>query len=386
VTIVYGDDMPFRQDDLPTVGIVGAGQLALMLYEASLRLGVPVVVLGAEADPAVRAAPGSIVGDPRSGDDLRALAERCDVVTFDHELVDPALLSRLESEGVVLHPSAATMAVAVDKEAQQRLFTELGLPLPPTVVAADPEAAAEAARAFGPPVVVKTAHGGYDGRGVGLLDDRVEVEAWIGERPGPFLVQPCLELEAEVAVQVVRSPEGAMATYPVVRTVQEDGMCAVVAVPSGLPAALEDDARRIAERIAEALGVVGLLAVELFVVDGRLYVNEIAARPHNSGHVTQDSSLTSQFDNHLRAVCGLPLGATDLVVPAAAMVNVVGYSRHEAPDLRTAPPDVAVHLYGKDPWPGRKLGHVTAVATTVEEATARARKAADVLNGVGADR
>jgi 5-(carboxyamino)imidazole ribonucleotide synthase len=245
----------------------------------------------------------------------------------------------------------------------------------------DAEAAAGAARAFGRAVVVKTAHGGYDGRGVGLLSRRDAIESWTDGRPGPFLVQPRLDLEVELAVQVVRGPDGERVTYPVVRTVQEDGMCAVAVVPSGLPAELEAQARELAERIADALEVVGLLAVELFVVDGEILVNEIATRPHNSGHVTQDSSLTSQFDNHLRAVSGLPLGSTDQVVPAAAMANVVGGSRHHRPDIGSVPPDVAVHLYGKEPWPGRKLGHVTAVAATADEAVARARRAAGALTG-----
>lgn len=378
--LVYGADMS-PPDDRPTVGIVGAGQLALMLYEASLRLDVPVAVMGAATDPAVRAVPGAVVGDPRDAADLRAFAARCDVLTFDHELVSPELLQQLERDGAVLRPSARAMAVAVDKAAQHQLFTALDLPVPPTILAHSPEAAAGAALTLGKPVVVKTAHGGYDGRGVGLLALGDPVERWTDGRTGPFLVQPCLELDAEAAVQVVRGPGGELATYPVVRTVQEDGMCAVAMVPSGLPPELEALARSMAERIAEALEVVGLLAVELFVVDGRLLVNEIATRPHNSGHVTQDSSLTSQFDNHLRAVCGFPLGATDLVVPAAAMANVMGRSREHRPDLGAVPPDVAVHLYGKSPWPGRKLGHVTAIADHPEEAATRARRAAAALTG-----
>lgn len=361
---------------------MGGGQLALMLYEASLRLDEPMVVLGADgSDPAVRTAPGSMVGDPRSFGSLGSLAARCDVVTFDHELVSPEDLLRLEELGAVLRPSAATMAVAVDKVAQHRLFAELRLPVPPTVVALTPEEAARAAREQEQPVVVKTARGGYDGRGVARLPVHDAVGAWAGDRPGPFLVQPALELDGEVAVQVVRGVDGATAAYPVVRTIQDDGMCRIVQVPSGLPAELEERAQTVAVRLADALGVVGLLAVELFVVGAELLVNEIATRPHNTGHVTEVASLTSQFENHLRAVCGLPLGSTDLVVPAAAMANLVGRSRHEPPDLRAVPPDVAVHLYGKSPWPGRKLGHVNAVASTAEEAAAKAWRAAEAAMG-----
>ena len=369
------------------VGIVGGGQLALMLVEASLRLDVAVTVLGAHgSDPAVRAAARSIVGDPRSFDDLRALADRTDVLTFDHELVSPHVLDRLEREGVVLRPSAAAMTTAVDKAAQHHLFSELAVPAPPTAVAHTADAATDAARSFGGAVVVKAARGGYDGRGVAVLQSPGAVGKWMRAHGGPVLVQPALDLAAEVAVQVVRGVSGDVLAYPVVRTVQHDGMCHVVQVPAGLAPALETEARSHALRIAEALGVVGLLAVEFFVVADDLLVNEIATRPHNSGHVTERSSVTSQFENHLRAVCGLPLGATDLVVSAAAMANVIGGSDDSGLDLRAVEPDVSVHLDGKVSRPGRKLGHVTVIAPTAGEAADRAIRGAAALTGLGVGR
>jgi 5-(carboxyamino)imidazole ribonucleotide synthase len=363
------------------VGIVGGGQLARMLVEASLRLDIPVTVLGERADdPAVVVAPGAVVGDARSIEDLRSLAERVDVITFDHELVSPLLLCTLQHEGAVLRPSAAAMATAVDKVAQSRLFSAVGVPAPPTILALTAQAVDGAAQAFGGSVAVKTGRGGYDGRGVALVADPGNAGNWAQERSGPFLVQPVLDLDAEVAVQVVRGVDGVCVTYPVVRTVQQDGMCRVVYLPSGLSVELEAEASDHARRIAEAIGVIGVLAVEFFVVAGKLLVNEIAARPHNSGHITETSSVTSQFENHLRAICGLPLGSADILVPAAAMANVVGRSRGDLLDVGAVPPDVSVHLYGKAPRPGRKLGHVTVVAPTADAAVERALSGAAAIN------
>ena len=362
------------------VGIVGAGELALMLYEASLRLQIPIEVLGRDRrDPAVRAVPGALLGDPQHLGHLAALAERCDVVTFDREPVAPEVLRGLERRGVVLAPSAAVMEVALDKAVQHRCLSELALPLPPTIVARTASAVRGAAAAFGGPVVLTTASGGHDGRGAHRVDDAGAAEAWALDRVGPYLVQPVLALEAEVTVLVARGARGETAAYPVVRTVRRDGTCRVVHVPSGLVPELEAEARSIAVRIADGLGVVGVLAVQLLVVAGSLLVDEIAARPHHSGHLTQVATITSQFDNHLRAVSGLPLGSTDLVVPAAATADVVARHTGVRPDLQALAPDVSLRLHGEEPRPGRTLGHFTAVAPTVDEAVERARGAAAAL-------
>ena len=363
-----------------TLGIVGGGQLAVMTAEAARRLGVRSTALAASTDdPIHRVVGSSIVGDARDPRDLRRLAEQCELVTFDHELVDPAVLAMLEDEGIVLRPGATAMAIAIDKHRQLRLFRSLGLAVPDTVVVHDVDAAIAAATDFGD-AVLKSATGGYDGRGV-LLDGRPDaIRAWFPEREATVLVQPRIHIDDEIAVQVVRAVDGSMVVYPVVRTVQEDGMCAVVQVPSGLAPDVELDAQRQAEMIAEEIGVVGVLAVEFFVIDGAVVLNEIAARPHNSGHVTLESSRTSQFENHVRAVVGQPLGSTELVVPAAAMANVVGVDGMDGRFGRL-PTDVAVHLYGKEPRPGRKLGHVTSTASSTEVAVERAVQAARQLEG-----
>lgn len=365
-------------DTLRTIGIVGGGQLAVMTAEAARRLGIGVVALAATPDdPVHRVVPDTCVGDARDIRDLRLLADRCDGLTFDHELVDPVVLALLEDEGIVVRPGATAMAVAIDKHRQFRLFRSRGLPVPETAIVHTADEAIAAVQSFGSSVL-KAATGGYDGRGV-LLDASPDaIRRWYPESRATVLVQPRLAIEDELAVQVVRGANGDMVTYPVVRTVQRDGMCAVVHVPSGLPLRLEVEASTIARTIAEAIGVIGVLAVEFFVVDGAVVINEIAARPHNSGHVTLESARTSQFENHVRAVVGQPLGSTDLVVPAAAMVNVIG---GDHPDGRFGPlpSDVAVHLYGKRPRPGRKLGHVTSTASSIDVAVERAMRAAREL-------
>lgn len=362
-----------------TIGIVGGGQLALMMAEAAAPLGLRIECLvGGPDDPVVRVVPQAQVGSARDLTDLRRLAQRCDALTFDHELVDPVGLAVLEDEGVVLRPGATALAVAIDKHRQMRVLRGLGLPVPETVVAHSLDEALDAVAAFGGEAVLKVATGGYDGRGVLLDASAASVRSWFPITPTTVLVQPRLAIDHELATQVVRGADGEIVVYPVVRTVQQDGMCAVVQVPSEIESDIEQESVRIATAIAEAIGVVGVLAVEFFVADGRLLFNEIAARPHNSGHVTIESSRTSQFENHLRAVAGLPLGATDLVVPAAAMVNVIG-GREASLGSTPLPADVAVHLYGKTPRPGRKLGHVTSIAETTDDAVERAVRAARAL-------
>ena len=376
----------------PVIGIVGAGQLALMMFEASLRLDLEIRVLGAANDePALRVVPRGEIGDPRDADVLRSFAEGVDVITFDHELIDIDSVRALERAGKLVRPCSLALSVAIDKQQQQILFTELDIAQPPTyvVVGVDSLRAAVTDRAF--PVVIKHASGGYDGRGVHVVEGQQQLDTLIGSvHPETaidvvFIVQPRVEIELEIAVQVVRSPHGETVSYPVVRTVQEDGICRMVHVPADIPEQLGKTAVDAAIRVAHHLEVVGVLAVEFFVVGGRLLANEIAARPHNSGHITMESSITSQFENHLRAVAGLPLGSTDLVVGAASMVNVIGSNSPRNDVTPALPIDTAVHPYGKAHRPGRKLGHVTAVGDSIDEVIHRARRAAEALEPQGAD-
>ena len=368
--------------DQPVVGMVGGGQLARMTHQAAIPLGLSLRLLAERADDGA----ALVVHDVELGspDDLAALtrfAKGCDVVTFDHEHVPTAVLQSLEADGVVTRPSSAALLFAQDKLAQRRRLSELGLPIPAYAEVHEPADVAAFAADHGWPVVLKAVRGGYDGRGVWMVDGPLDA------LPGPEVyVEQRVPLVHELAMQVARRPSGEMRAFPVVETVQDKGICVEVIAPAPrLSPGLAADAERLALRIAEELGVVGLLAVELFEAPGGLLVNELAMRPHNSGHWSIEGARTSQFEQHLRAVLDWPLGDTTPVAPVVVMANVLG---GETTDLaRTLPvalagePSVSVHLYGKSARPGRKLGHVTAMGTDVASVRASARRAAALLRG-----
>jgi 5-(carboxyamino)imidazole ribonucleotide synthase len=372
---------------VPTVGIVGAGQLARMMYQASISLAIPVRLLAADpADGAVRIAGDVTIGAPDSLEALRAFASSCDIVTFDHELVEPEHLRALEAAGTVLRPGAKAAAVVVDKREQRAAMHRAGASMPlheevRTFAEVDAFAASS-----GWPLVLKAARGGYDGRGVWMVRGEDEARTIVADLAGrPLIVEEFCDIEAEFAVQVARRPGGEFVTYPAVDTFQRDGVFHESVAPSALPSSLTTRATEVAVAIAEEIDCVGMLAVEFFVAGGRLLANELAARPHNTAHYTIEGCVTSQFENHLRAVCDLPLGSTRLTAPAVATVNVFGPA--DGSDLVTALPDLLsvdvahLHLYGKAARPGRKLGHVTVCAAGRDEALARARTAASRVAG-----
>lgn len=362
------------------VGIVGGGQLAVMMAEAAEQLELEVCSLAGRADdPIFKRGAQAFVGDARNVEDLRRLADQSDVLTFDHELIDTSMVRQLEDEGIECRPGLRTLAIATNKQRQWELFSQLHLSQPETVVVNSVDAALRAIEEFNEEAVLKTATGGYDGRGVLLDTNEAVVREWFPSVT--VLVQRAIAIEVELAVQVVRSFDGEIVSYLPVRTVQANGMCSVVHVPAQINDKLEADATMIARAIAEKIGVVGILTVEFFVANGQLIVNELAARPHNSGHLTIEAARTSQFENHMRAVAGLPLGSTAPVVPAAAMANIVG-KIESLEGVVWGSPNVAIHLYGKTPRPGRKIGHVTASAETSDKAVALALSAArDIQNG-----
>lgn len=373
----------------PVVGIVGGGQLARMSLQAAIPLAIPIRVLAERADDSA-ALVGADIAIGRA-DDLQALlafAQTCDVITFDHEVVPAAHLAALTEAGHVLRPSAATMAFAQDKLIQREACAEAGLPIPPFALLSNRHEAAEFGRAHGFPFVVKAARGGYDGRGVWVVRDAVEAGRIVGElteRGIPPLAEAFIPIERELAVLVARRPDGETRSYPLVETVQVNGMCREIIAPADVSLALAEEAAVIAERLADLSGVVGLLAVELFETGGRLLVNEVATRPHNSGHYTIDGAVTSQFEQHLRAILDWPLGETSLTAPHAVMVNVVGGADGSDPRSRMAEavavPGAHIHLYAKQPRPERKIGHVNATGDDLAETLARAHQAVGFLQG-----
>jgi 5-(carboxyamino)imidazole ribonucleotide synthase len=366
---------------LPVVGMVGGGQLARMTHQAAIALGQSLRVLAASPDDGAALVAADVqIGSHTDLDALRRFAKGCDVVTFDHEHVPGDLIRAIEADGVTVAPSSAALRFAQDKAAMRDQLGRMGAPIPrwaKVSSAADVEAFAGGAW----PVVLKATIGGYDGRGVWIVET-VEDAAAIIATGAPLIVEERVALRREVAALVARSPFGQVAAYPVVETVQRDGICVEVIAPApGLDATTATAAQQLAIGIATELGVVGLLAVEMFDDGDRLLVNELAMRPHNSGHWTIEGSRTSQFEQHLRAVLDYPLGDTRPMARWVVMANVLGGPTGGMPiderihHMMAAEPGVKLHLYGKQPRPGRKLGHVTALGndlTALRAATARA--------------
>lgn len=371
----------------PHVGIIGGGQLARMTHRAAIDLGVDVTVLCEEPDaPAVRAGARHLAGSPERFEDLRRLAAAVDVVTLDHERTPATSLARLADLGHRVAPGALAASLGQDKVQARAVLERHGVDVAPWCRTDDlGEVEAFAAR-HGWPIVLKRPSGGYDGRGVWVAGDRRSAGAVL-DAVGSVLAEPHLGFEHELSVLVARSASGELVAYPPVETVQRDGQCDEAFVPPAVRAEVAVRARALASHVAEVVELVGVMAVELFVLDDWLLLNELAVRPHNSGHLTIEACETSQFENHLRAVLGLPLGSTDLRVPAACMANVVGTDDGGDPldDLRAAlaVAGLSVHRYGKAPRPARKLGHLTATGRDLAEARARVRRARAALLGGG---
>ncbi|HEV2886174.1 MAG TPA: 5-(carboxyamino)imidazole ribonucleotide synthase [Jatrophihabitans sp.] len=378
---------------LPVVGMVGAGQLARMTHQAGIALGQSLRLLAESADDGAAMVAGDVqVGDYRSLADLRRFAAGCDVLTFDHEHVPSEHLRALAADGVLVLPSAQALRFAQNKAEMRRRLAGLGVAAPAwrdLSTEADPRAAlAELAEQAGWPVVLKAISGGYDGKGVWIVDSLADAEPLLAAGTA-LLAEAKVDLDFEIAAVVARSPFGQGAAWTVVETVQQDGICTEVIAPAPrLSATQAELAQQLALRIAAELDVVGVLAVELFVQrGGALLVNELAMRPHNSGHWTIEGSRTSQFEQHLRAVLDYPLGVTARTAPVVVMANVLGGPDGTEPaldervhHLMARWPDVKIHLYGKGFRPGRKVGHVTAVGTQLDQVRDRARAAADYLS------
>jgi 5-(carboxyamino)imidazole ribonucleotide synthase len=359
-----------------------------MAGEAASTLGLSMAVLAERPDDAAcEVATEVVLGSPFVAADLRAIAARCDVLTFDHEQVDLEMVAELAAQGALVRPGADTLELAVDKARMRTVLDDAGVPVPAYLVVDEgPEAldaVASFAAAHGWPVMIKAARGGYDGKGVWPVADRAEAAGVLAGVAGRVVVEELLPLDAELAVMVVRRPSGASAAWPAVETAQVGGVCREVLVPGRLDADVLEAASALGQKVAEIAGGVGVMAVELFWSSGRLLVNEVATRPHNSGHWTMEGAVTSQFENHVRAVLDLALGSTAPQHLHVASVNVFGGSAGEDPAQLLARglavEGAHVHLYGKSARAGRKLGHVTVCGDEAEVVRSRAWSAAIAL-------
>ncbi|MDH6677745.1 5-(carboxyamino)imidazole ribonucleotide synthase [Rhodococcus sp. LBL1] len=356
---------------MPVVTMIGGGQLARMTHQAAVGLGQTLRVLAGSIDePAAQVSPDVVLGSHTDLAALRKAALGSNALTFDHEHVPTEHLDVLVTEGVNVQPPPQALVYAQDKLAMRRKLSEMGAPVPAFAEVTWAEDVVRFGAEHGWPVVIKAVRGGYDGRGVWITDDSDEAEAIVTEQLDKgvtLMVEQAIDFTRELSAMVARSPFGQGASWPVVETVQRSGQCAVVLAPApDLSDSLAAEAEQLALRVAAELGVVGAMAVELFeTTDGTLIVNELAMRPHNSGHWTQDGARTSQFEQHLRAVLDYPLGDPSPIAPVTVMANILGAP--EAPTMSmderlhhlfARMPDVKVHLYGKGERKDRKIGHV----------------------------
>ncbi|HYO39957.1 MAG TPA: 5-(carboxyamino)imidazole ribonucleotide synthase [Nocardioidaceae bacterium] len=381
----------------PVLAVVGGGQLARMMAQAAVGLGVPLRLLAEGPDvSAAQVVRDPVVGDYRDLDTLRAVAAGCAVVTFDHEHVPSEHLHALAAAGHPCRPGPQALVHAQDKAVMRARLDALQVPSPRhREVTGGPAAVAEfAASVGGFPVVLKTTRGGYDGKGVWVVSSQEECASAFetaADTGVAILAEELVDFRRELSALVARSPSGQVAAYPVVESVQQDGVCLEVTAPApDLDPGLAVEAQRIAMRLADELDVTGILAVEMFETrDGRVLVNELAMRPHNTGHWSMDGAVTGQFENHLRAVLDLPLGAPEARAPWTVMVNILGGAHGRLsedlyggfPHVLARDPRLKVHLYGKPVSPRRKVGHVTAFGADLDDVRERARHAAAWFRG-----
>lgn len=374
------------------IGILGGGQLAQMLAQAAISLGMSTVIFEREADsPASRLTQHAIVGQWNEPTALDDFVRHAQVVTLENEFVDAKVLAQLEARGVTVYPSSKTLTRIQDKLTQKECMAAAGIAIPAFRAVATRGAVNAAGRDFGWPVVLKARRDGYDGHGNATLRGPDDIgDAWErlgGDKQRALFVEAFVPFTSELAVMVARSSTDEVQVYPVVQTEQRNHICHRVLAPAPIDAELADVARDLALRAVAAVDGVGIFGVELFLTPDGILFNEMAPRPHNSGHYTIEGCVTSQFENHLRAVLGLPLGSTAMRAPAAVMVNLLGQQRDAVGREGNSPyaaalavPDAHLHLYGKrEVRPGRKMGHITALGNSLAEAAERAGRAVELV-------
>ena len=370
------------------LGILGGGQLAKMTAQAAAKLDIDVVIFARREDePALKVTPFQVIGDWEDDDKLRQFASQCDVVTLESEFVDASILRKIESYGVKVYPTSDTIAQVQDKYDQKRLMQSVGLEVPrfrKVSVATD---VLDAAAEFGFPVIVKARRDGYDGYGNALVQRAHDIQPALEKLQGrELMVEEVVLFVRELAVMVARDANGDIRDYPVVETIQKNGICHIVRCPAPIEESSALPAIDMAKRAVEAISGVGVFGVELFeLADSTIVYNEIAPRPHNSGHYTIEGTITSQFENHVRAVMGYPLGDVAQIAPATAMINILG-ERNGTPNADALKQVLTtggahVHLYGKrEVRVGRKMGHITVLGYSVDGAEKVARLALSRLN------
>ena len=367
--------------EFPIVGVIGAGQLARMMIAPAIALGVDLKLFAASSEDSAALSAEHVVGNFLNPDEVLAFAKTCDVITFEHELIPNSVIKVLEQNQVVVRPSSSAFIYSQNKAQMRKILQENNLPIPNwNLYSGDKDPGIPF------PLIAKSISGGYDGRGVWVVADESELRELLKIQP-TLLLEEKLNFTSEIAVMVARSPHGQAATWPPTLTVQRDGICIQTITPApDISDTLKISAQEIALKIADLIGLVGVMAIELFVVGDRLLINELAARPHNSGHWSIEGSVTSQFEQHLRAILDLPLGDTSMRADFAVMGNVLGGAKTNMyrPYLHlfARTPYLKVHQYRKEVKAGRKVGHVTAIGNNLATLQSEVSHAVDYMNGV----
>ena len=367
------------------LGIVGASQIARMTHQAAVKLGITPRLLAEDLhDSAALAAPAAVFSHP---DALAAFAESCEVITFEHERLDLGLLQRLEDDGTVIRPGTRTVRAAFDKMHQRRVLLNRGFPVPAFAEVRGPDDLLDFSGVYGWPLVLKSVRSGEPGdRGVWIVENAQEALRVMSEQSSrQLMVEEYLAIVKELVLVLARRPGGSARCYPLVELSIDDGAIKEIRAPAAVGHHVATESRELSLRLADELEAVGILAVELFLTTNGLIINELAARPHNAGHWTIEGAPTSQFENHVRAVLDLPLGPTWATAPAIVTINVMGGLEFidpadHLPEALTVE-GAQIHLYGKQPLPGRKLGHVTAIGDDMAQAQSLARRAEAALMG-----
>jgi 5-(carboxyamino)imidazole ribonucleotide synthase len=373
-SFIYDKTMSER---FPTVGVIGAGQLARMMVAPATALGVNLILFAQSADDSGAQITHHIIGDYNDLESLKSFAAQCDVVTFEHELVPLSVIKGLEASGVRIYPPSTAFLYSQDK-AEMRAKLQ-SFPAPAWKVVTSTQEVDQY------PLIAKAISGGYDGRGVWKINSQDELAEVLKTTPR-LLIEELISFDSEIAVMVARSPHGQATSWAPTETIQEDGICTLTITPAqSVAPEIAEQAQKLALDIAQEVGVIGVMAVEMFVKGEHLYINELAMRPHNSGHWTIDASRTSQFEQHLRAILDLPLGDPAMTHDFAVMGNILGGEKTDMYrpylHLMARNPDIKFHQYKKEVRIGRKIGHVTAVGSDLLQLTTDVKHARDYMSG-----
>mgnify|MGYP003340899278 FL=1 len=368
---------PETREYFPTVGVIGAGQLARMMVAPATALGISLRLFAQDSADSGAQVCAHVVGDFKNVDALKEFAKDCDVITFEHELVPLSVIKGLEASGVRVYPPSHAFIYSQDKAEMRKKLQKFPAPQWRVI------SSSEEVDTY--PVIAKSISGGYDGRGVWKVNSREELVNILTHNP-VVLLEELIQFDSEIAVMVARSPHGQATSWTPTETVQQDGICTMTISPaSNISAEIAETAQRIALEIAEEVGVIGVMAVEMFVKGDQLYVNELAMRPHNSAHWTIDGATTSQFEQHLRAILDLPLGDPSMTAPYAVMGNILGGEKTNMYrpylHLMARNPELKFHQYQKEVRPGRKIGHVSAVGNDLVQLISDVQHARDYMSG-----